>query len=75
MESCTTGVLVVWLDALEGPMRLLAGAAEAVAARMMDMAAANKLMIRVVFMMWFLLIGRCPTLGYSLWTVNTAFIN
>jgi hypothetical protein len=21
------------------------------------------------------LIGRCPTLGYSLWTLNTAFMN
>lgn len=51
MESCTTGVLVVWpdADALEGPMRLLAGTAEAVAVRMRDMAAANRLMMRVVF--------------------------
>lgn len=54
MTLCTTGVLVVWpdADALEGPKRLLAGAAEAVAARMMDMAAANKLTMRVVFIIW-----------------------
>ena len=54
MDLCTTGVLVVLVDAdaLEGPMRLLAGAAEAVAARMMDMAAENKLTMCVVFMIW-----------------------
>lgn len=54
MALCTTGVLAELLDAvaLLGPMRLLAGAAEAVVARMMDMAAANKLTMRVVFMIW-----------------------
>ena len=55
MALCTTGVLVVWpvAEVLEGPMRLLAGTAEAVAVRKMDMAAANKLTMRVVFIVWF----------------------
>lgn len=62
MALCTTGVLVVWpvAEVLEGPMRLLAGTAEAVAVRRMDMAAANKLTMRVVFIMWILVTGGVP---------------
>jgi hypothetical protein len=39
---------------------LLAGAAEAEAARTMDRANANRLAIRVVFIMWILVLGGVP---------------
>ena len=53
MALCSTGVLDVdFPPEKAGPMRLLAGAAEAEAARTMDRANANRLAIRVVFIMW-----------------------
>lgn len=52
---CSTGVLEVdFPPENAGPMRLLAGAADAEVARAMDRANANRLAIRVVFMMWIL---------------------
>lgn len=65
---CTTGVLVVLLLSmadLPDPTRLLAGTAEAVVAKMRDMAAANRLMMCVVFMIWISLVGRRPRLDSS----------
>jgi hypothetical protein len=44
---------------------LLAGTAEAVVAKMRDMAAANRLMMCVVFMIWISLVGRRPRLDSS----------
>jgi hypothetical protein len=61
MALCSTGVLdVVFPPEKAGPMRLLAGAAEAEAARTMDRANANKLAIRVVFIMWILVLEGVP---------------
>lgn len=55
MDLCTTGELDVELPPEKaGPMRLLAGAAEAEAARMMERVNANRLAILVVFIMWIL---------------------
>ena len=61
MALCSTGVLDVdFPPEKAGPMRLLAGAAEAEAARTMDRANANRLAIRVVFIMWTLVLGGVP---------------
>ena len=62
MALCSTGVLLVvdFPPENAGPMRLLAGAAEAEAARTMDRAKANRLAIRVVFIMWILVVGGVP---------------
>ena len=58
---CSTGALEVdFPPEKAGPMRLLAGAAEAEAARTMDRANANRLAIRVVFIMWILVTGGVP---------------
>lgn len=62
MALCSTGALLVADFPLEvaGPMRLLAGAAEAEAARARDKVAANRLTIRLVFIMWILVDGGVP---------------
>lgn len=62
MALCSTGALRLVEVPLEaaGPLRLLAGAAEAVAAKTRDRAAANRLAIRVVFITWILVAGGVP---------------
>jgi hypothetical protein len=61
MALCSTGVLDVdFPPEKAGPMRLLAGAAEAEAARTMDRANANRLAIRVVFILWILVLEGVP---------------
>ena len=73
MALCSTGALEVdFPPEKAGPMRLLAGAAEADVARTMERANANRLAIRVVFMMWIWLLAAFP-FGWILMVVNSAF--
>jgi hypothetical protein len=62
MALCSTGALLVVDDPLVavGPLRLLAGAAEAEAANRSDRVAANRLAIRVVFITSILVAGGVP---------------
>lgn len=48
-STCELVVLLLSMADLPDPMRLLAGAADTVAARMNDSVAANRLMMRVFF--------------------------
>lgn len=69
MALCSTGELdVAFPPEKAGPMRLLAGAAEAEAARTMDSVNANRLAIRVVFIIWiWSFLGRCSRSDESSW--------
>jgi hypothetical protein len=62
MALCSTGALLVADFPLEaaGPMRLLAGRAEAEPARAMERVMANRLAIRVVFIVWFCFVEVSP---------------
>lgn len=62
MALCSTGALLLVDVPLEtaGPLRLLAGAAEAEAANRSDRVAANRLAIRVVFITWISVTGGVP---------------